>query len=250
MKKKILIAGESWMSFTTHVKGFDSFQTSVYEEGVEWLRQAIEDGGYDVDFIPNHLASVKFPYTMDEINEYSVVILSDIGSNTLLLHPNTFSKSIKIPNRCQLIKEYVEQGGALLMVGGYMTFSGIDAKGRWGLTPVQDVLPVKILEIDDRAEHPEGVKAKIVLQHSGMNDLPKDWPDLLGYNVTVLKDDAELAATINGDPLIAFGSYGKGRSAVFTSDCSPHWAPPEFVNWPYYKQLWQSMVAWLTKSVL
>ena len=28
MNKKVLLAGESWMSYTTHVKGFDSFYTS------------------------------------------------------------------------------------------------------------------------------------------------------------------------------------------------------------------------------
>ena len=36
-KKKILVGGESWTSFTTHVKGFDTFTTSVYEEGIEFL---------------------------------------------------------------------------------------------------------------------------------------------------------------------------------------------------------------------
>ena len=35
---KILIAGESWMSHTVHVKGFDSFTTSVYEEGIEYIK--------------------------------------------------------------------------------------------------------------------------------------------------------------------------------------------------------------------
>ena len=33
MGKKVLLAGESWSSYTTHVKGFDAFYTSVYEEG-------------------------------------------------------------------------------------------------------------------------------------------------------------------------------------------------------------------------
>ena len=37
MSKKILLVGESWMSFTTHVKGFDTFYTSVYETGKEWI---------------------------------------------------------------------------------------------------------------------------------------------------------------------------------------------------------------------
>ena len=33
MVKRILLAGESWMSYTTHVKGADAFYTSVYETG-------------------------------------------------------------------------------------------------------------------------------------------------------------------------------------------------------------------------
>lgn len=234
------------MSFTTHVKGFDTFHTSVYEEGVKWIQKAITEGGYEVDFLPNHLAPEKFPFTMEEMNRYAAVILSDIGTNTLLLSPETFNQSIKKPNRCQLIKDYVLQGGALLMVGGYMTFSGIDGKGKWGRSPVQDVLPVQLLEIDDCCEHPEGVKADVIRKHEGLKGLPKDWPALLGYNKTVAKPDADLVATIAGDPLVAFGSYGKGRSAVFTSDCAPHWAPPEFVDWIYYNQLWQSMLDWLT----
>ena len=35
MSKKVLLAGESWMSYTTHVKGFDAFYTSTYETGRE-----------------------------------------------------------------------------------------------------------------------------------------------------------------------------------------------------------------------
>jgi len=42
MAKKILLAGESWMSFTTHVKGFDTFYTSVYETGHQFLQAAME----------------------------------------------------------------------------------------------------------------------------------------------------------------------------------------------------------------
>ena len=54
-------------------------------------------------------------------------------------------------------------------------------------------------------------------------------------------------ATVEGDPFIAFASYGKGRSGVFTTDCAPHWAPPEFCNWEYYNQLFKGIVEYLTK---
>lgn len=247
MSKKVLIAGESWMSYTTHVKGFDSFYTSVYEEGVGYIRAAIEKAGYQVDYIPNHLAPKEFPFTMDEISKYACVILSDIGSNTLLLAPQTFSRSEKTPDRCQLISDYVKAGGALLMVGGYMSFTGVDAKARYGETPVKDVLPVQCLEKDDRAEHPEGIVPVTVKKHEAISGLPDKWPHFLGYNRTKAVPQGEVIVTIGGDPFIAVGEFGKGRSAVFTSDCAPHWGPPEFVKWEYYDKLWKGLLDYLTK---
>ena len=248
MAKKILIAGESWMSYTTHVKGFDTFYTSVYEEGVEFIRNAITKAGYEVDYIPNHLASEQFPYTMEEISKYDCVILSDIGSNTLLLPPSTFSKGQKNPNRCELIKDYVLNGGAFLMVGGYMSFTGIDAKTRYGQTAIKDILPVKCLEGDDREEHPEGVYPVTVKEHEALKNLPKEWPHFLGYNKTTAIEGGDVAVTINGDPFIAFGEFGKGKSAVFTSDCAPHWGSPEFVAWEFYDELWKGILDYIVKK--
>lgn len=105
------------MSYTTHVKGVDSFYTSTYETGEKWLKAALEKGGYKVDFLPNHIANHEFPYIMEELKEYQCVILSDIGANTLLLPKETFAESKKMPDRTKLIRDYVLDGGALIMVG-------------------------------------------------------------------------------------------------------------------------------------
>ena len=43
---KVLLAGESWMSHTIHVKGFDSFTTSEYAEGASWLIEGLEAAGH------------------------------------------------------------------------------------------------------------------------------------------------------------------------------------------------------------
>ena len=244
MAKKVLLVGESWMSFTTHVKGFDTFYTSVYETGHQYLQAAMEEGGYDFTFMPNHEAMDGFPFTMEELKQYDLIVLSDIGANTLLLPTATFTKSELKPNRCNLIRDYVLEGGALLMVGGYMTFSGIDGKGKWQDTAVQEVLPVQILPTDDRMEHCEGIRPVTVKEHEILAGLG-EWPRVLGYNRTILKDDAELLATVEDNPFIALGEYGKGRSAVFTTDCAPHWAPPEFCNWEGYNKLFQNMAKWL-----
>jgi uncharacterized membrane protein len=247
MAKKVLLAGESWMSYTTHVKGFDAFYTSSYETGEKWLKAALEQGGYDVEFMPNHLVNEHFPFTVEELSKYHCVILSDVGSNTLLLPHVTFTRSEIRPNRCITIRDYVLNGGALLMVGGYLTFSGVDAKGRWGRTPVQEVLPVKVSDVDDRCEHCEGVTPVAVHQHKALEKIRGPWPAFLGYNKTEPVPGADVVMTINGDPFIAFSTHGKGKSAVFTSDCSPHWGPPAFVNWEYYNALWQGMTGYLTE---
>ena len=249
MPKKILLAGESWHSYTVHVKGFDAFYTSVYEEGADRLIRALEDSGYEVTYMPNHVAALRFPFSVEELARYEAVILSDIGSNTLLLHPDTFAKSQKMPNRCQVIRDYVFAGGALLMVGGYMAFSGIDAKAKYGRTPLSEVLPVTCLETDDLMERPEGVTPQALLpQHPALNGVPADWPHFLGYNRTLPKEGAQVVMTIAGDPFIAFGDYGKGRAGVFTSDCAPHWGPPEFVSWAGYTPLFSGILRYLTRG--
>jgi len=249
MKKKVLLAGESWVTYSRHIKGFDSFFTSEYEEGMQWLKAAIEEAGYEFVFISNTYAAEKFPVTIDEINEYAAVMLSDIGSNTLLLTNQCFKEGKITANRCQLIKDYVLNGGGFCMIGGYLSFSGVNAAARYGQTAVADILPVEVLNIDDRNENPQGVIPQIINgSHEIFKGIPQDWPFFLGYNKTLPSEKGEVLATINGDPFVSVGKFGKGRSAAFTSDCSPHWAPPGFVNWQYYNAFWKNLVDWLASK--
>lgn len=247
-RKRILLAGESWVSHTTHIKGFDSFTTSEYAEGAAPLIASLEQNDFDVHFLPNHHAPRDFPASSDSLAEYDVVILSDIGSNTLLLHPETFTRSRSIPNRCDLVRDFVESGGGLLMVGGYLSFSGIDGKARYQHTSLREVLPVNLVDGDDRVESPQGVSPTIVEpDHAVLSGLPSEaWPSFLGYNLLRAKPEGEVLATVEGNPFIAVGSYGKGRTAAFASDCGPHWGPPAFVQWQHYGRLWANLVGWLT----
>src|SRR3990172_2113501 len=153
---RALIAGESWVTHSIHQKGFDSFTTTEYVEGVGWLRAAVEDGGWQGDYQPSHLAARDFPATAEALSQYACVILSDIGANTLLLHPDTFVRSKALPNRLEAIGDYVRRGGGLVMVGGYLTFQGIEGKARYHGTPVEEALPVEIDAHDDRMEVPQG----------------------------------------------------------------------------------------------
>lgn len=247
MTKPILLAGESWVMHTIHQKGFDSFTTTAYGEGHQWLSKALSGAGFDVEHLPNHLANDHFPMTSEELAKYDAVILSDIGANTLLLHSDTFVKSEKRPNRLESIREYVAQGGGLVMVGGYLTFQGIDAKGRYAGSPVEAALPVTMLTVDDRVEAPQGAAPEVSDSgHPIVAGLADSWPDLLGYNRLLARNEATVIAEVEGDPLIVAWEYGKGRAVAFASDCGPHWAPPEFVEWDGYARLWSQLAGWVT----
>ena len=58
--KKVLIAGESWTVHSIHQKGFDSFTTTEYAEGVHWLRAALEAADWQVVYQPSHVAARDF----------------------------------------------------------------------------------------------------------------------------------------------------------------------------------------------
>jgi uncharacterized membrane protein len=242
---RILVAGESWTVHSIHQKGFDSFTTTEYAEGVGWLRAALEMAGWHVEYQPAHVAAQAFPATAEALKAYDCVMLSDIGSNTLLLNPDTFFRFKSLPNRLEAIRDYTASGGGLVMVGGYMTFQGIDAKARYHGTLVEDVLPVTISPHDDRVEAPQGATPKVAMKdHAIVAGISGRWPALLGYNRLTAKPGADVVATVDGDPLIVAGTHGKGRAVAFASDCGPHWAPPEFVNWKGYARLWQQIAAW------
>lgn len=249
-KRQVLIAGESWTVHSIHQKGFDSFTTTEYAEGVRWLREALEDAGWAVTYQPAHIAAHAFPDTVEALGQYECIIISDVGANTLLLHPDTFTRSQVSPNRLQAVRDYVQAGGGLVMVGGYMTFQGIDGKAQYAGSAIEEALPVTMMRTDDRIEGPQGLKIDIVAgDHPIVAGLGGDWPVLLGYNKLTAKPSATVVATVGSDPLLVAGAFGQGRGVAFASDCGPHWAPPQFVDWTGYKTLWAQIAAWAAGAI-
>lgn len=243
---KVLLAGESWITRSIHSKGFDYFASTSYEEGVGRLKSELLKRGIRLIHIPNHVAAIEFPSTIEELQQYDVILLSDIGANTLLLHPDTFLKCQPTPNRLKLIRRYVEEGGGFAMIGGYLSFAGFEGKARYHGTPIEDILPVKINPYDDRVEVPEGFQPTVVRpDHPILADIPLEWPTFLGYNKLVLKKNAELLLQYANDPILAVTAWGKGRTAAFASDCSPHWGSWEFVQWAHYGAFWHNLIRWL-----
>ena len=255
-KREVLLAGESWATAAVHTKGFDQFSSVTFHLGAEPLVKALADSEFALRYMPSHEAATAFPLTLEGLQRYDAIILSDIGANTLLLHPDVWLLGKTVPNRLKLLREYVEQGGGLLMIGGYLSFQGINGSARYHKTAVEEVLPVTCLPVDDRIEIPEGFTAELLEpDHPILAGLGTDWPVLLGLNEVVVKNrpDVQVLARAPADqgshPLLVTGSYGKGRTLVWTSDIGPHWLPDAFVQWDGYARLWRQALTWLTKSL-
>ncbi len=246
---RFLLAGESWVSSSTHFKGWDFFSSTVYEIGIEYLEKAFH--GTEIEFIhmPSHLAAKNFPTNLTDLQKFDVVCLSDIGANTLLLHPDTWAKGKSVPNRLLLLADWVSQGGGLCMCGGYFSYAGIYGAAKYYRSPLEAVLPVDIFTFDDRVETPEGALPSVVdAKHSVVKGLGEKWPYLLGFNELKLKPQAHLIAKVGEHPLLSVMDVGKGRTLSWASDIGPHWCPVEFAEWPGYAQLWVNVVRWLSQK--
>ena len=246
---RVMLVGESWVSLSTHIKGFNHFVSGTYETGLRWFKDAMDREGIQVDHMPSHVAASEFPFNIEEIN-HDCLILSDVGADTFLLHPRTWLHGETTPNRLRVLKEYVGGGGGLIMAGGYMSFQGINGAAMYQRSPLAEALPVEMMATDDRCERPEGVEPRVVSTHPTVRGLPTIWPHLLGYNLVRVKKNSQVVAEVDGDPLLVVGKYGNGRAIAFTTDIGPHWCPQEFAQWDGYGKLWSGMLRWATGETL
>jgi len=253
-KIRVLYVGDS--ALTTGAVGASSnFSYDQRGVSVEVAAQKILDAWrknprYEVAYLTGWEALAQFPETPEALRAYDVVILSDVDSDSLVLYPSERSARAPMgPNRLKSIREYVRQGGALLMIGGYATFTGRHNAGNYRGTPVEEALPVNCLaQDDDRMETPEGVTVEVKdPQHPLMRGI--EWspsPIFNGYNRLEVKKGAQVLATLKetGDPLVVVWSFGKGRAMAFASDIAPHWGAG-FQDWKYYIQFWDQALDWL-----
>ncbi len=245
---RVLLAGETWITVARHYKGWDHFTSTTFHDGAEQFKHILAQAGMKVTHMPGHEVPNRFPRTAEELSNYDVVILSDIGANSLLLAPETWLAGQATCDRLSLLREYVQTGGGLVMVGGYYSFQGIYGRAAYHDTAVEAVLPVSILPHDDRRERPEGITPT---QGSGFEELaglPTALKLLLGYNKTVLRKDAVCVYEFRGDPILALREVGQGRTAIWASDIGPHWCPEEFLRWEGNRTLWVRVLQWVSQK--
>ena len=243
---RVLIVGESVFKIHTHFKGFASYETGYITMSLDPFVERFQGTGVAIDFMPNHEVSLRFPFLVEELERWDVVVISDAPADSFLLAPETLAGKI-LPNRIRVLGDWVRAGGGFAMIGGWMSFGGFHGKAHWAFSPVTELVPATILACDDRVETPEGVVPFKAAEHPVLAGLPADWPDFLGYNRLTEPSGEVLLSFPNGDPLLLVDGRGKGRVAAFASDILPHWGSPRFTEWNGYLPFWCQLFRWLAQ---
>ena len=244
---EVLYVGDDKLQSTHFLAGAESVQLFNRRlADFEPLLSALEaEPGVAIEHLPAHETVDRFPRSADELAAYDALIVSDLSQDTLL--PHFRPEEIPGPDRPRAIADYVRGGGGLVYCGGWMSFQGYHGIGNWAESPVAELLPVTVRNVfDDRVERPAGVDLGSVERGHPLTE-GLDWdtfPPLYGYNrVGAVREDAELLATVDGDPLLAAREAGDGRVVAYTSDPGPKWGL-EHAEWADYAAFWRGALEW------
>jgi uncharacterized membrane protein len=173
------------------------------------------------------------------------------------------------------VRDYVEGGGAIAMIGGDLSF----ASGGYGATPIADVLPVELpvtppaltgapdpeLTTDAFKPRltPEGRGHPITSLFLDPHDNELAWgklPALEGVNrvlrakpgtATLLAHPALKGPGGQPAPVLVVGDVGKGRSLAMLTDTAWHWGLPaagEGDDGRAFQRFWENAMRWLVRD--
>lgn len=153
----------------------------------------------------------------------------------------------------------IDDGLALLMVGGYGSFGGVPyLESNWGETVLQDALPVTCIprgwDQGDQSISQAGVLKVVANDNEFITSLPLDsigpYGVFHGVNIVKTKQTSELLANYRKSsgkdyPLLVYGEIGKGSSFALCSDWTPY-GGHDFIRWPYYPDFALNLVSYTT----
>ena len=253
--KPVLLAGETFLVTSFAAKGYEVGASARYSNGAERYIQGLAAHGIAVVQIGGERCESEFPTTVEGLASYSAVVLSDVGALSLLYTPQTRAGQRSV-NRLDLLREWVEKGGALMMAGGYCSFQGIDGLAMFRGTAVEECLPIECFPGPDGLEAPEGLDPVIdEKSHAILEGVPSPIPYVLGMNRVAARDGSATKTLIhcghrNGQiPLLSVREYGAGRTLAWMTDIGPHWLSQDFMQWFGYDLLMANMIRWLTREI-
>ena len=203
---------------------------------------AIDQAGAYLSGIMAH-CGIEFEYVASDAAMDTDLLSEDVAGIILSDYP---AENISEEAFCKIV-ELVQNGVGLLMLGGWESYVG--QNGGYQKTVLRDVLPVSMMDGDDRLNMSVPCLIKKECEHEILGDLPFDEKSTLvgGFNEIAAKEDALTVLSVqsfdakfiegefvfekaNKYPLLVTGKYGRGNVAAFASDVAPHWVGG-FVDW-------------------
>lgn len=188
------------------------------------------------------------------LSRSEALIISDVEARCFHLYPSFFDRSrrenqvVSFPDRLDSVRHWIANGGGLMMLGGWLSFTGVQGRGGWGRSRLAKILPVDCLPYEDLVESSEGFHVEVMQpKHPVVKGLPwKSFPPILGYNEVAVKDESQVLVRVKetGHPLVVVGTHGKGRILTYMSDPAPHWGL-NFELWEGYGAFWRQALSWV-----
>jgi uncharacterized membrane protein len=198
------------------------------------------------------------PAKLEEaLHRSAALVISDVEAKCFHLYPAFFDRArreqhvVTFPDRLESVKSWVHGGGGLMMLGGWLSFSGARETGGWRRSCLAEALPVECLVGEDLVESSAGFTAEVVDGgHPLAVDLPWDtFPPIFGYNELVPRAGSQVVVRVRetGHPLVVTGEYGRGRVLIYASDPAPHWGL-NFELWEGYDAFWRRSLKWTARA--
>jgi len=183
-----------------------------------------------------------FPESDEELMGQHLVVVGNINAGA-------FSPKLRAR-----LKNYVERGGSLLLLGGFYAF-----ESSFHNTAFEEISPVSYPEKfpPDTWSFGMMMNAPNGLPLAPTKDAPNygavNWeakPRVYWYHPLIVKPDAKVLLTADGKPMLVTGTYGKGRVAVFLGSVmgAPNAGELPFWNWPGWSSVLATTMRWLCES--
>ncbi len=217
----------------------------------------------DLNRAPNSEMSL-IPFPTDELFD------EQLGSFDLVIFQNFTYEPYNMRQRLPQIRDYVRNGGAVVMIGGDVSFSS----GGYEATPMAEILPTELVPgrsraatLDDRRFRPELTDAgrlhpitRIDMDAAANRQIWSSLPELPGTSLlgpakkgaTVLATHPQLRSADGSPmPVIAVSEQGKGRTMAVAFDGSWRWSFDRVVQGSTsraYTAFWNGAIRWLMRD--
>lgn len=171
----------------------------------------------------------------ETFNRYAVVVISNLDAPSIN------------PERIKVLREFVAQGGGLVVLGGYWAYS----RGGYEGTPLAEMLPATFPPENrippQRAGVPLEVAPGATWKFPALGDAK---PNAFYVQRLEPKAGATVQMTAGGKPAFISGDFGKGR--VVACALTPHGDPPQgvlpFWEWPDFTKVMAAALDWASAA--